>query len=62
MVTVYNYKFVMPLTLFFGVQKNGAKITKICIKMTERFRCSFLKFIYNNQKKELGWRRKLREF
>jgi len=51
-----------PLTYYLLDKESGGKITKFCIKKTERFRSSFLKFIYNNQKKELGWRRKLRDF
>jgi len=39
----------------------GAK-SDFCIKMTESFRNFFLKLIYNNKKKELGWRLNLREF
>jgi hypothetical protein len=31
-------------------------------EMTESFRSSFLKLIYNNKKKELGWRSNPREF
>ena len=47
---------IQPWRVFEGL------LGEFFTEMTESFRSSFLKLIYNNKKKELGWRSNIREF